>query len=206
MGAKASQQQLIETLWKEMAVEEVAMSIAHSGYFVHEPLFVEELSKGRFVVIEGNRRLAAVRLLLDANLRKRLRATKLPPISKRREQELSELPVIVTTRKESWRYFGFKHVNGPATWRSYAKAQYVAHVHNDYGVSLDDVASQIGDSNSTVKRMYRGLRLWSRRRVQSSSAVKIFRRRGFTSTTSTRVWITPESVPSLDLGQGARRS
>ena len=100
-----------------MAVEEVAMSIAYSGYFEHEPLFVEKDQRdGFYTVIEGNRRLAAIRLLLDEQLRKRLRATNLPAITQARADQISLLPVIVTTREDSWRYLGFKHVNGPATW------------------------------------------------------------------------------------------
>ena len=60
-----------------MAVAEVAMSIAWNGYFQHEPLFVEKTSRGDMVVIEGNRRLAAVKLLLDADLRKAVGAAPL---------------------------------------------------------------------------------------------------------------------------------
>ena len=167
----ASQFDLLKALWEEMAVEEVAMSIAYSGYFEHEPLFVEAETGGKYCVIEGNRRLAAVKLLVDANLRQKVRANKLPVIAKRRAEELAELPVIVTTRKDSWRYLGFKHVNGPATWGSYAKAQYIAHVTNDYGVPLEDIALQIGDYNSTVLRMYRGLMI-----VEQAEEANVFRR------------------------------
>ena len=151
----ATQFELTKALWDEMAVEEVAMSIAYSGYFEHEPLFVEEVGDGTYIVIEGNRRLAAVKLLVDDALRVKVKATKLPRSA--RAEDLKELPVIVTTREKSWRYLGFKHVNGPATWGSYAKAQYIALVHNSYGIELGDIADQIGDGNSTVLRLYRGL-------------------------------------------------
>jgi hypothetical protein len=161
----------LKALWDEMAVEEVAMSIAYSGYFEHEPLFVEDSGNGKYVVIEGNRRLAAVKLLVDAALRQKIKATKLPPISSERATELAELPVIITTREDSWRYLGFKHVNGPATWGSYAKAQYIAYVHNNYGVELNDIADQIGDNNSTVLRMYRGLMI-----VEQAEKANVFSR------------------------------
>ncbi len=153
---KTTQFDLLKILWQKMAIEEVAMSIAYNGYFVHEPVFIEQHGKD-LVVIEGNRRLAAVRLLLDKSLRERLRATDLPEISKERQEELQTVPGIITTREEVWRYLGFKHVNGPSNWGSNAKAQYVAMVHHDYGVPLEDIAKQIGDYNSTVNRMYRGL-------------------------------------------------
>jgi hypothetical protein len=167
----ATQTELVKALWDEMAVEEVAMSIAYSGYFEHEPLFVEDSGDGTYVVIEGNRRLAAVLLLTDAALRQKVKATKLPTISAELKEDLAKLPVIITTRKESWRYLGFKHVNGPATWGSYAKAQYIAFVHNNYGVPLNDIADQIGDRNSTVLRMYRGLMI-----IEQAEKAKVFSR------------------------------
>jgi len=68
--------------------------------------------------------------------------------------KLKELPAIISNRKESWRYLGFKHVNGPAKWSSYAKAAYIAEVHRDYKVSLADIANQIGDRHNTVQRLY----------------------------------------------------
>lgn len=171
ISGNASQFDILKALWEKMAVEEVAMSIAYSGYFNHEPLFVEPAANGSYVVIEGNRRFAAVKLLVDPALRQKVKATKLPPITKEDAAALGELPVIVTTRKESWRYLGFKHVNGPATWGSYAKAQYIAHVHNDYRIPLEDIALQIGDYNSTVVRMYRGLMI-----VEQAEEAKVFKR------------------------------
>ncbi len=55
-----------------------------------------------------------------------------------------------------WRYLGFKHVNGPAKWSSYAKSKYIADVHMTYGIALDDIAKQIGDTHKTVQRLFRG--------------------------------------------------
>ncbi len=192
----ATQFDLVKALWEEMAVEEVAMSIAYSGYFEHEPLFVESTSGGKYIVIEGNRRLAAAMLLVDARLRQHVKATKLRAISKEAADKLGKLPVIITTRKESWRYLGFKHVNGPATWGSYAKAQYIAHVHNDYGIPLEEIANQIGDYNSTVLRMYRGLMI-----VEQAEEARVFKRvdiakNKFHFTTSIPGWITQASSTS----------
>ena len=122
-----------------MAVDELAMSIGARGYFPHEPIFVEE-DGDRLVVIEGNRRLAAVMLLLDPEARKRLKITDLPSITPAAAKELRMLPVVRTTRKDLWQYLGFKHVNGPAKWGSYAKAQYIADVRQKFGVPLEVIA------------------------------------------------------------------
>jgi hypothetical protein len=146
---------LIRILWREFAVDEVALSIAANGYFVHEPLFVA-FEDDNYVVVEGNRRLAAVRLLLDSQLQDEINA-ELPPISSERMEELQNLPVVECTRREVWRYLGFKHVNGSQTWQSYAKAQYVAWLRNELNIPLDNIARSIGDRHWTVRRLYRGL-------------------------------------------------
>ena len=150
------QDAILGVLWRQRAVDELVDSIAQTGYWKHEELFAARES-GKLVVIEGNRRLAAVKLLLDPELRTRINATGVPDLSPAEKDQLRELPVIECTRQEVWRYVGFKHVNGPQDWDSIAKAQYIARVHNEYKVSLEDIASTIGDRHETVKRLYRGL-------------------------------------------------
>jgi hypothetical protein len=107
--------------------------------------------------VEGNRRLAAVKLLLNADLRQQVKANDLPEISAARRKELKELPVSIYQKKEElWEYFGFRHVNGPKEWDSLSKAAYIAEVRRKYEHDLDTVARKIGDQHSTVERIYRG--------------------------------------------------
>ena len=138
-----------------MDVKELVLSIAASGYFRHEPVIVTS-EGGRNVVIEGNRRLAAVMLLRQPALGKNFNAC-IPGISRERRESLARIPGLLSTREDAWRYLGFKHVNGPAKWGSYAKSQYIANVHRDFDVPLDEIARQIGDTHNTVRRLYRGL-------------------------------------------------
>ena len=153
-GFSLDDEEILTILWREYSVDEVALSIANNGFFQHEPLFVAE-EDGKLIVVEGNRRLAAVRLLLDAELRNRLQATDLPEISEDRAAELATLPAIRCRRGEIWRYVGFKHVNGPQPWDSFAKAEYIAWVKNNLKMDLTEVAKTIGDRHSTVLRLYR---------------------------------------------------
>ncbi len=147
--------EILNTLWEAMDVLELVQSMAASGFFPHEALIVAE-EDGKKIVIEGNRRLAAVKVLLNPDLA-REKGWTIPEITPEVKASLEFLPAIIADREESWRYLGFKHVNGPAKWTSYAKAAYIAQVHRDFNVSLSDIASQIGDRHNTVQRLYRGL-------------------------------------------------
>lgn len=155
------QKELIKAMWREMAVSEVAISIAENGFFEEEPLFVIPASrngaKQQYYVVEGNRRLTAVKLLVDAELRRHVRATDLPAITAKRRDELRSLPVSIYKKREDlWEYFGFRHVNGPKEWDSLSKAAYIAKVRREYKKNLAEIARKIGDQHSTVERIYRG--------------------------------------------------
>ena len=153
------EEDILNALWSNMAVNELVLSILANGFFPNEAMYVVK-ENNKYIVVEGNRRLAAVKAILNPA------AIKNGGMNKYRERitenlvnSLSQaLPVIIlNSREEAWRYIGFKHVNGAAKWDSYAKAEYIAQVHNNYHVSLEEIASQIGDSNQTTQKLYQGL-------------------------------------------------
>lgn len=116
IGDHLDEDEILDILWDAMDIQELVQSISASGFFPHEALIVAT-EDGRDVVIEGNRRLAAVKVLLNPTLaaRKGWQVPKLS-VAQRSKLKLDKLPAIRASREESWRYLGFKHVNGPAKW------------------------------------------------------------------------------------------
>jgi hypothetical protein len=157
--SKSKESDIIEVLWNEMAVDELMYSIVSNKFWGYEPLILLKGIKG-YIVIEGNRRLATVKLLHGIDKKDSI---KIPlhiqeKITPALLEQTEFLPAIVVESRESaWRFLGFKHVNGPAKWGSFAKAKYIAQVHNDFNVSIDDIAYQIGDTNNTAQKLYQGL-------------------------------------------------
>lgn len=151
-----SQREIFEILWRDFAVDELASSISANGYFSHEPLLAAKLEgTEKLCVIEGNRRLAALKALLG--LESVPQGVLLPEISTETLEKIKKVPVVETTRDGIWQYICFKHVNGPQAWQSASKAQYIGWVRNDLDIPLEDIARQIGDRHSTVMRLYRAL-------------------------------------------------
>lgn len=155
IGSNESEENILKILWDAMDVRELVQSIAASGFFQHEAVIVAK-EKGRNIVIEGNRRLAAVKILRDPGIAQ-THGWDVPTLDKAQREALSSIPVVYSQRQESWKFLGFKHVNGPAKWSSFAKAKYIADVHREYKIPLADIANQIGDRHNTVQRLYRGL-------------------------------------------------
>lgn len=155
----SNEDELLNLLWKNMAVDELVLSILAHGFFEHEPIYVVN-ENNQYVVVEGNRRLAAIKAILNPSSIDNGGMKKYEPrITPQLIENLSNrIPVIeLKDREEAWRYIGFKHVNGAAKWDSYAKAEYIAQIHNKYGYELSEIASQIGDSNQTTQKLYMGL-------------------------------------------------
>ena len=154
----ASDEEIIAQLYRSEDLAELLQSIVANGYLDIEPLIVLE-ENGTLIVLEGNRRLAAVRLFREPDLavriadRQRVRIT-LPDISEQHQSTLDHISVYrVASREDARSFIGFKHINGAAKWESYAKARFAADWYRGGGISLSNIASCIGDKHDTVKRM-----------------------------------------------------
>lgn len=157
---KTPEKEIIKVLWNVMGVEEIVLSIKASGFFTNEPLIaIKEHEKN--IVLEGNRRLAAIKCILEPSIADFIGVNKNTlSIPKEAKDTLNEIPVIfVNDRQDAWKFIGFKHINGPAKWGSYAKAQYVSQIKNEFDIPLEDIASQIGDTHKTVQKLYQGLQV-----------------------------------------------
>ena len=166
---------MVRILWQNMAIDEIVDSISANGFFREEPLIAipketgkTDPQKDKFIVVEGNRRLAAVRLLLDKDLQREVGAKDIPAVDHKLREDLQRLPVgVYGERRQVWAYLGFRHINGPKPWDALGKAQFVARVYEDQGVDLTQIAKQIGDRNVTVKRLYRGFTLLRQAETQA---------------------------------------
>lgn len=146
---------------------ELIGSIGAQGYFPGEPLLVTatEDRNEQFVVVEGNRRLAAVKLLLDPSL---------APVRQQTVEKLSQesgfkpeaLPVIAfDTRDEILDYLGYRHVTGVKEWDPLAKARYLKQLverSESCGESLTNqqLARRIGSRADYVGRLLEGLTVY----------------------------------------------
>ncbi len=154
----ATDESIIARLYMSADLGELLQSIATNGYMDIEPLIVLACDGG-LTVLEGNRRLATIRLFREPELVSRIRERErvriaVPGISAEIRGTLDQVSIYrVESRAEARSFIGFKHVNGAARWESYAKAKFAADWYMDGGSSLSEIASRIGDNHDTVKRM-----------------------------------------------------
>ena len=160
----ASEESVIALLHRAADLRELLQSISVNGYLDIEPLVVTRgIGDGDLIVLEGNRRLAALRLLRDPELAARIEASEKIKVTvpllavESLRATLDRVSIYAVADRERARSFiGFKHINGPAKWDAYAKARFVAdwyEAQQPTGGSLEDIATAIGDRHDTIKRM-----------------------------------------------------
>jgi hypothetical protein len=151
---------VIEELIKSADLKELVESIASNGYIDIEPLVVmRRKSGGKYSVLEGNRRLAALQLLNNPALAREV-GFQLPGVTGDAETFKSASVYRVEDRTRARAYIGFKHINGPHAWDSLAKGRFAADWYKrekGRGVSLRDIARKLGDGHATVKRLVQAI-------------------------------------------------
>ncbi|MGY6703122.1 hypothetical protein [Roseinatronobacter sp.] len=164
LSRAATQDEALEMLVRGARLKELWDSINSQGWVDFEPLVA--LSKkvdGKWVVIEGNRRVAALQTLLEPERLPPSLAKRVPQISLLAQQSLKnqngQKPLtllLVDNRHDADAFIGFKHVNGPASWGSLAKAKFAQSMFQrlvddgkDRPSALLAVQEALGDTNST---------------------------------------------------------
>ena len=154
----AEEADLLRVFFQRYNLTELANSMADKGF---TPRYAEALlvvpsahSQDHYVVIEGNRRLATLKLLTNASLRQAVGTSPLwdDLAAQAKNQNLDPAPVIIyKNRDELDDYLGFRHITGPQPWRPEAKARFIAKLLSA-GDSIGSIAKRIGSNHRTVRR------------------------------------------------------
>ncbi len=156
------QSDILDHVVSTFGVDDVLSSLAVNGYFDAEPLVCRREKDGRFVVVEGNRRLSAC-LILTGDVRASRQAAKTKQYAAIWEahgkRNLDPIPCIVfdeNQQQELLSYLGVRHIASAQPWDSYAKAAWVANIVDKSSLTVADVALMIGDQHKTIARLLEG--------------------------------------------------
>lgn len=158
---------IVEEMLEHEGVQDLMLSIGQKGYFPGEPLLVTQ-QDGKFIVVEGNRRLAAVKLLNgEIPLPPRRKSSLTEIIHNAQETPPEELPCFVyKDRKDILRYLGYRHITGIKEWDALSKAKYLSQLRTDFYADLvaeeqmKALARDIGSRSDYVAQLLTALSLY----------------------------------------------
>ena len=161
--------ELVERFIRDERLLEILNSIADQGYFAGEPLLVVQVrGTERFHVIEGNRRLAALKLLNGLVNVPEGRSSIEAAVEQARNKPL-EVPCLVFSNEDAiLRYLGFRHITGIKSWSSLQKARYIKKLRDRFYADVEykqqtvALAREIGSRADYVAQMLAALNLYER--------------------------------------------
>ena len=143
---------------RDDGLNELKMSLRTNGFMPMEPLVVRKYEhlEDRYLVIEGNRRLAAlmwIRNDIDAGVE----------VSEDVVAMLSGIPVVVVSHEEEDPAFfealmGVRHISGTKEWGGYQRAKLVVTLRDERNMEAKDIADRVGMTTHEVNRRYRAFK------------------------------------------------
>lgn len=151
------QKTTIQRLQRE-ALKELRNSILANGFLPIERIIVtpQEGVEERYLVIEGNRRVAALKGLKeqhDAGIE----------LPSRVINVFAKVPCLVAANDAEFPYFketlmGIRHVGGIRQWGGYQRAKLIADLRDKHKVESTDISDRLGLSVQEVNRRYRAFK------------------------------------------------
>jgi ParB-like nuclease domain len=158
----ASEKEVLNWMLSDATLVDLMASIAENGFFNGEPILIVQ-ENGRNIVVEGNRRLASIKLLANPEL-----ATESPKTIRSIAETAAEKHNIPSEiwvykcldRNEARNYLGFRHVSGVKQWPLISKARYLYNLfltknRFDYDV-YKEIAKEIGSKGNYVRKLLIG--------------------------------------------------
>lgn len=161
--------EILEYMVDNASVLELIDSIGENGFFPGEPIILVK-EGSRYKVIEGNRRVSALKLLQDFELSQKL-SPKLSQSVQNAVHKPTSIPALITTKndKEVHKFLGFRHITGVKNWNALEKARYLYKLKTDLiqekkDITIndlyDELAKSIGSRKDYVRRILTSYELY----------------------------------------------
>lgn len=152
---------IIDWMLLEASTLELMRAIGENGFFSGEQLLVipDPIIKNDYIVIEGNRRLTAVKLLSNSKLAG-VKKTAISEILNETTERPIDIPCLIfEDKKDILKYLGFRHITGIKSWRLLEKSRYLNELRKTnypdapFPETCINIAKTIGSTGSYIKRL-----------------------------------------------------
>jgi len=162
---KTSQEDLLRLLEDDFDLVPIGKSMVDNGFFPVEPLIGIPTENGKIIIVEGNRRLATLKMLTDPTMRRFSRNPeaweKMAETAKKNGHVLTEAPVVIyENREQLTAILGFRHITGTKKWGPLAKARWVNDIIATKKIETDfsSIAREVGSRSDTIRNNYTAFR------------------------------------------------
>jgi hypothetical protein len=172
-----SEETILEYMLLQADVLSLIEAIGENGFFPGEPIIIFKDKDGekKYKVLEGNRRLSAVKLINNPNLAPvlidRVKEA-VENIDKEIIKTLTKIDCLIATDDEInkvSKFLGYRHITGTKNWKSLERARYLDGLYSVFKkekTKLSDteiykeLAKAIGSKTIYIKRVLTGFKIY----------------------------------------------
>jgi len=143
-------------------IQDLIESFRANGYLPVDQIQVRDLGDGGYVVVEGNRRIAALKHLALQHDEKGIDLGRLDPEVFRR------VPVVLYEDADELHHLklmALKHISGNRKWGEWNQAKLLEKMAQEFACSEDEIVRSIGISKVELRRSLRALALIEQYRI-----------------------------------------
>jgi hypothetical protein len=163
VDSKAAQENARVLLIRDWGVEKLRMNMEVNGYLPMDRVVVRKLKDGKYVVLEGNRRICAAKLLGSI-------ASDGSQVSEEVLSSVRMIPCLEYIGSEAdaaWIFQGLRHITGISEWSAYNKAKLLVEQMEREELSLTDAGKRFGLSAFGAGQWVRGYYAFKQAREES---------------------------------------
>lgn len=155
---RESDEEILRYLAGKTNIEDLITSIGKNKFFPGEAIVVtpSDTTDGKYTVLEGNRRLTALKFLQDPELAGSISTSAKTAVDGAQHKPTVVPAYEVGSRDDVLQYLGFRHISGVQRWEPLAKARYLKKLYQQSEGTPDmryrQIASEIGSRSDTVRK------------------------------------------------------
>lgn len=147
-----TQQSIINYLIEFEEVEQLALDINESGGLFAGERVIAIKEKDKYIVLEGNRRICACKILMNPNLLRNIRPGSIEKIITKNntKNNISKISVdVMNSRTEAQSALAAKHIDGIKKWSSISKQKFFVQEFNA-NKTIDEIKIMTGITKSKI--------------------------------------------------------
>jgi hypothetical protein len=137
---------------KDIGIRDLTESIAEIGFLKIDRIVVRPFEQQKYVVVEGNRRVASLKIVKEAYDEGELK------LDREILDSIMNLNVLIYRGKDrdiSWMIQGIRHISGIKDWPPYQQARFIIKLTEEQKLPIPDVAGMLGIGARAITRLQR---------------------------------------------------
>jgi hypothetical protein len=154
---------------REYDVEKLRMNMEVNGYLPIDRIVVRKFKENKYVVLEGNRRVAAAKMITKTGMDGSILAIDVI----RSFDSIPCLQYVGTEQDAAWIFQGLRHITGIREWSAYNKARLLVEQMEEFDLKLGEAGKRFGLSAFGAGQWVRGYYAFKQAREESDYLTEV---------------------------------